>query len=299
MRATHVRIAAQPFDQKARRQLPWRHHPDQTAAVPERNHAAREAGQKIVVAERAGGARHARKGLDPDAVMEGKGAHIIGVGQDALGDQHAVGAGAGLRRPQFGGGQLRRRHADGEGSRFPGRGRAGRESVPGRDRASEARQVSVRSLSPGPALAETLTGDMAAPRPKVQNKAQNKMLRCARPDPKRRNQQAKQHMRVLPISLSGYHRKMRGPVLAALSVLLASWALPESAQAQPHVQPPQGDRAGAVAVSGILGPAAASGTARSLAPVADPLHDRDRLSAVQLCRARTAIRSASMSIWRG
>ncbi len=82
-----------------------------------------EAGQKLVVAERAGGARHARKGLESDAVMEGKGAHIIGVGQDALGDQHAVGTGAGLRRAQFGGGELRRRHHVAQAVDF----RAGRE----------------------------------------------------------------------------------------------------------------------------------------------------------------------------
>ena len=46
-------------------------------------------------------------------------------------------------------------------------------------------------------------------------------------------------MRVLPISLSGYHRKICGTVLAAFCLLLASWALPECAQAQPHVQPPK------------------------------------------------------------
>ncbi len=46
-------------------------------------------------------------------------------------------------------------------------------------------------------------------------------------------------MRVLPISLSGYHRKICGTVLAAFCLLLASWALPECALAQPHVQPPK------------------------------------------------------------
>jgi polar amino acid transport system substrate-binding protein len=46
-------------------------------------------------------------------------------------------------------------------------------------------------------------------------------------------------MRVLPISLHHYHWKMRSFALVAFCILVAGWAFPERAQAQPHVQPPK------------------------------------------------------------
>ena len=46
-------------------------------------------------------------------------------------------------------------------------------------------------------------------------------------------------MRVLPISVTNYHRKICVSVLAACGVLIACLASPERAAAQPHVQPPK------------------------------------------------------------
>ena len=124
------------------------------------------------------------------------------------------------------------------GSRFPGRGRCGRESVPVRASRRAPNLVPVALGEPGPR--RNINPKHGRPHdPKVQNKARNKMLRCHGLHTKRRDQAAEQHMRVLPISLSGYHRKICGTVLAAFCLLLASWALPECALAQPHVQPPK------------------------------------------------------------
>ncbi len=235
--------------------------------------------------------------LDRKAAMARQRPHIIAVGQGALRHQHAVGPGSGFGRPQFGGRKLGRRSGDGGCSRFRGRVRGGHESVRDRNPALNPgagrktyRAHAGRAARHGTQASAWPPHDTHVLRYDCENDCKDARRR---PAIDTRNHSPGQRMRVLPISLARYHQKVwcRPVASAAIIWTLAAMALvviAGSAQAQPHMPQPRELAPAPSPYPGILGSATAAGAARSLAPVADPLHDRDGLPAVQLRRSGRA-----------